>query len=131
MSQQNVETVARAVDAMNRGHPESNLELVDDAVVFEPLRSSVEGAYHGLDGVRNFFTDTAETFETFQVAYTDVRDLGERVLAIGTIRVRGRDSGAEAEVVTASLYTFREGRVVRYKDYGDSRAALDAAGLGE
>jgi uncharacterized protein len=131
MSQENVEAVHRGVDAMNRGEPEAMLEMVDDEVVWEPLRASFEGAYRGHAGMRRYFADTAESFERFEVRFAEMRDLGERVLAIGTVRARGRDSGAEIEIVTAAVFTFREGRLVHYKDYGDRRAALEAAGVEE
>jgi ketosteroid isomerase-like protein len=131
MSQENVEAVHRGVDAMNRGEPDAILDMVDDEVVWEPLRASFEGAYRGHAGMRRYFADTAESFERFEVRFTEMRDLGERVLAIGTVRARGRDSGAEIEIVTAAVFTFREGRLVHYKDYGDRRAALEAAGVEE
>lgn len=131
MAQENVEAVHRGVDAMNRGEPDAILDVVDEEVVWEPLRAAVEGAYRGHAGMRRYFGDTAETFERFEVRFAEVRDLGDRVLAIGTVRARGRDSGAEIEIVTAAVFTFREGRLVQYKDYGDRRAALEAAGVEE
>jgi ketosteroid isomerase-like protein len=60
----------------------------------------------------------------------DIRDLGDgRLLAIGTIRIRGRESQAESDVITAAVVEFRDGRLARYKDYGDKRLALEAAGF--
>ncbi len=53
------------------------------------------------------------------------------MLSFGTLHVRGQGSGAEADVPTAALLTFREGRVVSLKDYGDRAEALAAAGLAE
>jgi ketosteroid isomerase-like protein len=52
-----------------------------------------------------------------------------KVLAFGTIRIRGRGSGVETEVPSAVLVTVRDGRVTYFKDYGDRLAALEAAGL--
>jgi ketosteroid isomerase-like protein len=131
MSQENVEAIHRGVDAMNRGEPDAILELIDDAVVWEPLRTAFEGAYRGHDGMRAFWADTAESFERFEVRYSEVRDLGDEVLATGAIHVRGRDSGVETEVATAALFTFRDGLLVHYRDYGERSAALEAAGVEE
>ena len=106
------------------------LELVDDETYFEPLRAQTEGAFIGVEGMRSFLADTAETFELFKATYTDVRDLGdERLLAIGRIRMRGRGSGAEADVLTAAIVEFRDGVMRSYRDYGDARWALQEAGL--
>jgi hypothetical protein len=45
MSQDNVDVVRRAVDSFNRGDEGPSLDTVDEALVFEPLRTSVEGGY--------------------------------------------------------------------------------------
>jgi ketosteroid isomerase-like protein len=87
------------------------------------------GAFLGHDGMRRFVADTEEMFELFQISYTDVRDLGERVLAIGSIRMRARGSGVELEVPTAAIAEYRDGLLWRFKDYGDAAAALKAAAL--
>ena len=108
------------------------LVFVYEECVFEPLRSATEGAFVGHEGMRRFLADTAETFELFKATYTDVRDLGEdRLLAIGTIRMRGRGSGVESDVLSAAIVEFRDGRMMRYKDYGDARLALQKAGLSD
>jgi ketosteroid isomerase-like protein len=131
MSEENVDVFRRGADAANRGDAEEFLREVHPDGVFEPLRAATEGAYVGHDGIRRFWADTEETFELFQVDYTDIRDLGDRVLAIGTIRVRGRGSGVETRIPTAAIAEYRDGLLWRYKDYGESRLALEVAGLSE
>jgi hypothetical protein len=36
-----------------------------------------------------FFNDTRETFDVFRFEYDELKDLDDRVLAIGTLRVPG------------------------------------------
>jgi hypothetical protein len=126
-----IEAFLRGVDAVNRGDENAVFQFVDHETVFEPLRSATEGAFIGVDGMRRFLADTAETFELFKVIYSDVRDLGDnRFLAIGTIRMRGRESGFENDVPTAAIIQFREnGVMAHYRDYGNARLALQEAGL--
>jgi ketosteroid isomerase-like protein len=132
MSEENVEALRAGYDAINRGDLDAALNAVDPDVVFEPLRAPVSGAYIGLDGIRKFFADTADSFDRFRVEAGDLRDLGDdRVLAIGTMHARVRQGGVETEVVSAGIATFREGKLVRWKDYGDRAKALEAAGLGQ
>ena len=132
MSQENVETFRAGEDAINRGDLEAALELVDPEVVFEPLRAPASGAYYGPDGIRKFFADTADSFDRFRVEHRDIRELGDdRVLAIGTMHARVRQGGVETEVTSAGIATYRGGRLVRWKDYGDRAEALEAAGLSE
>jgi len=125
-----IEAFLRGVDAINRLDAEAVLALIDEECVFEPLRSQTEGAFVGHEGMRRFLADTAETFDLFKASYPDLRDLGdERLLAIGTIRMRGRESGAETDVVSAAIVEFRDGRMLRYHDDGNVRLALEIAGI--
>jgi ketosteroid isomerase-like protein len=129
-SPDHIEAFLRGVDAINRGDVTAVLETVDEDTVFEPLRAQTEGAFVGPEGMRRFLADTAETFDLFKALYPDVRDLGdERLVAIGTIRMRGRGSGLEDDVPSAAIVEFRNGLLVHYKDYGDARLALQVAGL--
>jgi ketosteroid isomerase-like protein len=130
MSQEIVDAFRRGTDSINRGDLDI-AEFIHPEVVFEPLRSRTEGAFVGHEGMRQFIADTDEMFEVFNVSYTDVRDLGERVLAIGSIRMRGKVSGVEIDVPTAVIAAFRDGLLWRFKDYGDARSALRAAGVRE
>ena len=68
-------------------------------------------------------------FDVFQLQYTDVRDLGHQVLALGTARSAGTESGIENEVPVAVVADFRDGLVTRWTDYGEKDKALAAVGL--
>jgi ketosteroid isomerase-like protein len=132
MSKENFELHRQSIEAVNRGDIDDALRFLDPDIVFEPLRAPVQGAYRGHAGVREWWADTAETFESFRIDHTDVRELGDdRLLAIGTLHVRGRGSGIETDVPTAAIVSFRDGRMVSVKDYGDRDTALEAAGLRE
>jgi ketosteroid isomerase-like protein len=133
MSQENVENFRRGSDALERGDLDDALieELIDPEVIFEPLRAPVSGAYKGHEGIRQFIADTDESFDAFRFDRPDIRDLGDRVLAIGTLHIRARQGGIETDVPTAGIATYRGGRLVHWKDFGDRTKALEAAGLSE
>ena len=130
MAADNVDLFRRAVRAANEDDEQTLLELfAEDAEVFA-LRSVTEGPYRGPDGLRAFLADNRESFDLFRLNYEDVRDLGDgRVLAIGTLRIRGKGSGVETDVPSAQVITFRDGRIVHLHDYRDAERALEAAGL--
>ena len=131
-SPEHIELFLRGPDAMNRLDANALLDMVGERTVFEPLRAQTEGAFVGPEGMRRFLADTAEAFDLFKATYPDIRDLGDgRLLAIGTLRARGRTSGAESDVPLAVVAEFREGMLLRFKDYGDARLALEALGLGD
>jgi hypothetical protein len=74
--------------------------------------------------------DSPSHIDLFKATYPDIRDLGDgRLLAIGTIRIRGRESQVESDVTTAAIVRFRGSVLVHYKDYGDPRLALETAYL--
>ena len=81
--------------------------------------------------MRRFWADTAESFEVFQAEFTDVRDLGDRVLAIGTVHIRGRGGGVDMDIPAAAVATFEDGKMARWEDFRERALALEAVGLRE
>jgi limonene-1,2-epoxide hydrolase len=140
VSQENVEVVRGAIDAFTRRDIETALDrgnlgaMVDQFyapdVEFIPLRAATEGAFRGHRGVEEFVADTLENFETFEPHY-ELRDLGAQVLAWGTIHVRGRGGGVETDIPTGGVFELRQGKIVRWEDFGSREKALEAVGLSE
>ena len=125
-----MELFHRVTAAINRGDVEYGVRHSTEDVVIIAARSAIEGPFVGHEGVRKFFADNATNFEVFQARYNDVRDLGEeRVLAIGTIHIRGRGAGVETDIPVAGIANYREGKLSRWEDFREPRAALKAAGL--
>jgi ketosteroid isomerase-like protein len=131
MSQENVERFKRGAEAIKCGDIDLVLGEVAEEVEWIAARSAVEGVYRGHAGIRRFMADTAESFDLFEPKWHELRDLEDRVLAIGTIRVRARGSGVDTEVPTAGIATYREGKLIRWEDFRERDRALEAAGLTE
>jgi ketosteroid isomerase-like protein len=130
MAEDNAELFRRCAQAVTSDDEASLLELTDADIEVVALRSGTEGAFRGHDGVRAFLADNRESFDRYEARYEEVKDLGDgRVLALGTIHIRGRESGIETEVPTAVIATFREGLLVHFMDYAEREKALAAAGL--
>lgn len=130
MSEENVERFLELVDAFNSGDWERYLSCYAAEARFEPQQAALQGAYVGRDGIRSWRRDMREHYSgSWRVEATDVRDLGERVLALGTLSFTARASGITMDVPIAALATYRDGLVVHFKDYGDRDQALEAAGL--
>ena len=132
MSQENVGLVRRTMEEWNRGEiSEASIRsMYHSDVEFLPLRAATEGTYRGIAGIQKFVADTQEVFDNFEMRY-EFRDLGERVLAWGTIRVRARQSGIDTEIRTGGVFEFRDEKVVRWEDFGSKEKALKAVGLVE
>jgi limonene-1,2-epoxide hydrolase len=127
---QNVKLVRSLVDDWNRGNTTVDADKFDPDLEFLPLRAATEGAYRGLAGFESFIADTSEVFEKFELHY-EFADVGERVLAWGHIHVRARGSGIETDIESGGVFEFRDGKVVRWEDFGSKDKALEAVGLSE
>ncbi len=135
MSQENVESFKRSAEAGNRNDWDALLEELDPEVEWHPglLRSLAggEAVYHRREGVREWFESVEEVLRDVHVEYSEVRDLGDRIVAIGAIRSRGEVSGAETVSPLAYLIHYREGKAIRVQSYFDPEEALRDAGLSE
>jgi ketosteroid isomerase-like protein len=135
MSQENVETFKRGVEAGNHRDIEAALEELDPEVEWRPALPVLLGGdatvYRGHEGIREVFREVYAAFVEVQIEISEVRDLGDRIVAIGRIRTRGRESGAETESPLGYLAEFNNGRMVRIWSYLDPDEARKAAGLSE
>jgi ketosteroid isomerase-like protein len=135
MSQENVQAFKRFADANNRRDVEAMLEELDPEVEWHSaiLRSlGGEATVHrGHDGVREMLRDLYEAFSEFQVEFTEIRDLGDRIVAIGRWITRGEESGVETAPPLAAVVEFKDGKAIRVRSYLDPQDALEAAGLRE
>jgi ketosteroid isomerase-like protein len=136
MSQENVEAFKRVVKAMNRSDVEAVLHELDPAIEWHmALQEAIGGeaaVYHGHQGVREYFRDMDDAFAEVELDYSDIRDLGDRVLATGSFRTRGRQSGAVVESPVAALVDAgADSRATKVLTYLDPKEALDAAGMRE
>jgi ketosteroid isomerase-like protein len=131
MSQENVDRFLEGTEAFNRGDLDAASDWLGSEVVFEPQTAAMEGNFAGPDGVRSYLAGLRDLFEVYEVRYTDVRDLGDRVLALGTSRTVAKGSGIEQEFTIAIVATFKDGLLTHWKDYGDKQQALEAVGLSD
>ena len=135
MSQENVETFRRGSVAFNSRDVEALVDMVHPEVEWHPLLPVLLGGeatvYRGHEGVREIFRELDEAFVELRSDQSEVRDLGEQVLAIGRLWGRGRESGAETETDVVWLAEFKNGKGIRIREYLRLDEALEAAGLQE
>jgi ketosteroid isomerase-like protein len=133
MSQQNVELVRVLVERWNSGDRSfrESEEHFDPAIELEGPFSSVIGEpYRGYAGMERWLRDNDEQFSEWRVCIDDVRDRGDRVIAIGTVNARGRVSGVALEFPSATVFDFQsDHRIRRVRIYSQIDEALKAVGL--
>jgi ketosteroid isomerase-like protein len=134
MSREDVEIVRRSFEAFERGGFEGLLRHLDPEVEWTTTGSYIDrGTYRGHEGVRRYLGSMLDDFEDFRVRPAAPRrmefaDLGERVLAWGNIHVRATTSGIETDIESGGVFEFREGKIVRWEDFGSRDKALEAIG---
>jgi ketosteroid isomerase-like protein len=135
MSQENVEMVKRGLDAYNRRDVEALVEVLDEEVVWHPALEVLLGGeatvYRGHEGIREMLRNVDETLAEIQVEFSEIRDLGDQIVATGRIRTRGKESGAETESALGYVADFQNGKAIRIRTYLDPQEALEVAGLRE
>jgi ketosteroid isomerase-like protein len=136
VSRKNVEASQAVVTAINRRDVAGLVELADPAIEYRSYLAGLsEGdrAYHGHEGIRRFFRNLTEAWESFQVDVHEWRDGGDKVVALGRLEAKGKASGVEVEAQLAWLGTFRAdtgtGRLLSIQFFTNADEALEAAGM--
>ena len=135
MSQENVEIAARWYEfatsktdllttmsrTMSFCHPDVEWSAPEDGTT-----------YRGREGVRQRLEEWLESFDEYRYELQRIIDCGgEEVLVEATEVGRGAKSGAEIDSTNYELLTFRDGLIVRIREFYDEATALEAAGLSE
>jgi ketosteroid isomerase-like protein len=133
MSRENVEIVEILMAAVNRRDIDTFAGVTtSDFEWFPVFAARVEGdVYRGREGIEMFLGEVDETWEEFRPMPEEDRDLGDRVLALGRLKTRGRASGVPSDSPWGGIYDVRGGKISRIRTYLDHGEALRAARLSE
>ena len=132
MSEENVEVVRQLSEHWERGDWVTGRELFDHRceLVFSVSGFPDPGLYrYGRDSLRAW-SGFVDAFDEFDAEVEEIVEAGELVVAFVRIRCRGRASGADIDARAGNIFTFREGKIVRWV-LTDRSEALEAVGLSE
>ena len=132
MSQQNVELVRDSWTALATGGLDAMAEFWDEEISWRAIEDAPDdvGEMHGVAAARRYVQDWLDMFEDIVNVPQELLDVGdERVIAVQHVTGRARLSGIETELRYAVVYTLRDGKIVRVKEYRTREQALDAVGL--
>ena len=133
MSQANVDAFKRSIEAYNRGDVEALLADLDAEVEWRPVLPVVLGGgttvYRGHDGIREMLRDLDEIYEERQLGFSEIHDVGDRIVAVGNLTIRGRGSGLRTESPFGWLGEFRDGKATSIRTFLDPEEALEIAGV--
>ena len=135
MSQEQVEIVRSLYALLDRGDDEAVRALLHPDFAADFSRRLLDPVVlRGFDEMRTWGDRERDMWEEGHVTWEpeELIDAGDKVLALVRTGGRGKLSGAQVDAHVWNLWTFRDGRAVEWRYFGDDRAAaFEAAGLEE
>jgi ketosteroid isomerase-like protein len=132
MAQENVEIVGRVLRRYSDQDIDGMLRDVHSEVEIDYSESNAPDAsvYHGLAACRAFVRGRYEDFESRGFDALELIDAPpSTVIAVGRMQGIGRASGVAVEAGSITVWTVRDGKVIRVKLYQTRAEALKAVGL--
>jgi uncharacterized protein len=131
--QQNIDLVKAAYADFGSGNIPALLDRMDDGITWEtPAPAGVipfGGTWRGKDGVGGFFKALAETLEFTKFEPQEFIASDDAVVALGVYSAIARANGSPiGEEGFAMVFHIRNGKVVTFREYTDTRALVAAAG---
>ena len=138
MSQENVEFVKGLMTAGADADKQALLAALPEMIALmcdpeiewheDPQRPDSR-VYRGHDGVRESFEKWLDQWDEYGIEAERFIDCGDDVLVVAREQGRGATSGATVSARIYLVMTFRDAKVLRYREFYDEAAALEAAGL--
>jgi ketosteroid isomerase-like protein len=123
--------VRRGYEAFARRDLDAALAMLDPEIeAHDPPEMPDAAVHRGRDAVRRDWEQTLELFDRFRIDVEEIVDAGDdQVVLLVHYSGTGRESGAAVEARTAHLWTVREGKAIRLRQFLDRAEALAAAGV--
>ena len=120
----------RFADAVNDADPEAAVAVCDPEVEFLSVLAVSGRAYHGHDGIRQYFEDVASAWEEWRVEVDRVAAAEDgRVAIVMTMHFRGKESGAAFSERTGHVWTIRNSMLLRNQPYREADQSLRELGV--
>jgi ketosteroid isomerase-like protein len=117
--------VRRAYEAIARRDYDTLAELAaPDFELDLTTRVLNPATYRGAEGVRQFFAEVDELWESMEMKVERLVERGDEVLALLAVDITGRGSGLTLEDRIAQRWTVSDGKLVRMRVYADQQTGL-------
>ena len=129
MSEQNVAVMREAFKAMGREGLDAFIAFMADDLDHRAIVGAPDdhGPIHGPDELKAYLGEWFEMFEEFRVVPTELIDAGgDDVIAVVDFGGRTKGSDVEISQTAAIVYTLRDGKVVRGREFNTREEAVAA-----
>lgn len=132
MTKEALELARAGYAAWSRGDLEGLLESLDEQVEYHTsgVFPGLDPVYRGHEGMRKFWNDFREPWQSLAIPIDHFRERGDRIVALFHFEAVGRD-GLSLHRQAANVLTLREGLAIRIDAHASWRSALEAVGLDE
>jgi len=123
----NGDIVRRFYEAWSAGDVPGPAEHIDAGVEYVNPEGAIEpGTRQGAAAFTAAIEKTFEAWEYWRAEPEELREVGDLVAIRVRYRTRGRGSGVEIEGRESALWTFRDGKVIRYEWFHGEADAFEA-----
>jgi SnoaL-like protein len=103
--------------------------LLDPGVESVPAWRGAGTTYLGIDGFREMWLDWLEPWASYHVQVDEMIELRDSVGVLVRDRGLRRGMDVEVELISGSLWTFRDDKIVRVHFYANREELREAVGL--
>jgi ketosteroid isomerase-like protein len=125
-----IETARSAIDAWNRQDLDAFLDTWHPDCGWRPaFPRSLEGVgttYRGREGIARAWHGVRAVWDEYRLDPEEAHVVGRRLVVVGHVYARGRESGLDLDSGWSGLATFRGGLTISAFDWLDRDAALKA-----
>lgn len=97
--------------------PDVEIDLTD-------LEIAGMGVFRGREGLREMWTRWIEEWEEYGWTVSSMSEVGEHVVVDAEVHATGRSSRADVIMRVSQVWTFRDGKVIRWRQFKDRASAL-------
>jgi ketosteroid isomerase-like protein len=137
VSEENVAIVRTIYEGGAATSKEAMLAALPEAIpaLFHPDAEWIEApervdsrTYRGHNGIRESFERWLEQWGAYRVEAERYEDHGDHVLVVNHEYGEGQGSGASTDATLYAVFTFRDGKVSRYREFYDEATARASLG---
>ena len=125
----NLDATRRSYEAFARGDMDGVVADMDPEIEWHQAQGLPHGGlYRGLDDVRRAIFDPLddEWWDEFAADAHEFLDAGDHVVVIGRYRGRAKRTGKRLDVPFVHVWTYRDGRAIRFRQFLDTAGWVEA-----
>lgn len=130
MSNGNIDLVKGTYAAFGKGDIKRIINALTPGVDWQsygnPMHFPTLGPHTGPSQVQSFFQKVGDTLEFSEFDPREFYASGDVVIALGHFTAKVKDTGRTASAHWAHVFTFKNGQVVKFREYTDTAAFAEA-----